>query len=260
MAKSDLWIALLVFCFAASAIYALNDAQDASADRLHPDKSSRPVAAGEISPYRARISFAFLSSTSIGLCLVISSPVPLLLSCVSFLLTGGMYALWGRTVPYLDIFLVSFGFLLRIAAGSIAAEVSRPSYWLFLCAFLMALLLSTGKRHSELACLGENATKHRASLERINPNNITSLIWISGIGLAVSYGLYAFFADTRVVSDVWPWATTPIALFLIGYYMKVIFIDHDAERPHLLWFRHKPLFWGLTSYFAIASVLLYFPS
>lgn len=254
----DLWIAFLVFCLGASALYALNDAQDASADRIHPDKSQRPVATGEISPKRACLVFALLSSIAMALCLMASQPLPLLVTCIAYLSNGCLYALWGRTIPVLDIFMVSSGFLLRIAAGSFATEVASPSSWLFICAFLMALLLSSGKRHSELVTLGVVAASHRASLVGIGQKFMSILVLASGFALALSYTLYAFIADSRVVSDVWPWATTPIALFLIGYYMKVTFKDQDSERPHLLWYRHKPIFLGLTSYFAVTTFLLYF--
>ncbi|HEV7466140.1 MAG TPA: hypothetical protein VGP96_07550, partial [Candidatus Dormibacteraeota bacterium] len=39
-------LAAAVFCLAASGIYCINDATDVEADRIHPDKRLRPVAAG----------------------------------------------------------------------------------------------------------------------------------------------------------------------------------------------------------------------
>ena len=39
-------IAFVVFCMAASAIYLVNDARDVEADRAHPTKRMRPIAAG----------------------------------------------------------------------------------------------------------------------------------------------------------------------------------------------------------------------
>jgi len=39
-------IAFVVFCMAASAIYLVNDARDVEADRAHPTKQFRPIAAG----------------------------------------------------------------------------------------------------------------------------------------------------------------------------------------------------------------------
>src|SRR4051794_8430834 len=39
-------VAFVVFCLAASGTYLLNDALDREADRLHPKKRLRPIAAG----------------------------------------------------------------------------------------------------------------------------------------------------------------------------------------------------------------------
>ena len=43
---ADVAIAFLVFCLAASSIYLVNDARDVEADRAHPTKRFRPIAAG----------------------------------------------------------------------------------------------------------------------------------------------------------------------------------------------------------------------
>jgi 4-hydroxybenzoate polyprenyltransferase len=42
--------AFAAYCAASSAAYLLNDVRDATADRLHPVKRSRPVAGGEVAP------------------------------------------------------------------------------------------------------------------------------------------------------------------------------------------------------------------
>ena len=39
-------LAFIVFCFAASGVYLVNDAMDVEADRAHPTKRFRPIAAG----------------------------------------------------------------------------------------------------------------------------------------------------------------------------------------------------------------------
>ena len=48
------FVAFVAFCLAASGAYCLNDASDAEADRQHPKKRRRPVAAGEVSVATAR--------------------------------------------------------------------------------------------------------------------------------------------------------------------------------------------------------------
>ena len=41
-------LAFVVFCMAASGIYLVNDAMDVEADRAHPTKRFRPIAAGVV--------------------------------------------------------------------------------------------------------------------------------------------------------------------------------------------------------------------
>ena len=54
-AIAETLVAFVAFCLAASATYILNDAADAAADRLHPTKRNRPIAAGRaLAERRAR--------------------------------------------------------------------------------------------------------------------------------------------------------------------------------------------------------------
>src|SRR5258706_8784406 len=50
-----------VFCVLSSAVYLLNDVRDRDADRLHPTKRRRPIAAGEIGPGTASAISAVLA-------------------------------------------------------------------------------------------------------------------------------------------------------------------------------------------------------
>src|SRR6478735_9015501 len=52
-AISRMGVAAALACCAASGTYLVNDALDAPADRLHPVKRLRPVAAGEVTPTQA---------------------------------------------------------------------------------------------------------------------------------------------------------------------------------------------------------------
>jgi len=42
-------LAVLAFCLLSGAVYLFNDVNDVAADRLHPTKKHRPIAAGELS-------------------------------------------------------------------------------------------------------------------------------------------------------------------------------------------------------------------
>src|SRR4029453_10135496 len=53
-------VAFAAFCLAAGGTYFLNDAMDAEADRQHPTKRNRPIAAGLITTTQAKVTAVVL--------------------------------------------------------------------------------------------------------------------------------------------------------------------------------------------------------
>ena len=65
-------LAVLAFCMLSGAVYAFNDVRDVEADRAHPRKRSRPIAAGALSE-RAGIGLAIgLAVTALALAAALS--------------------------------------------------------------------------------------------------------------------------------------------------------------------------------------------
>jgi 4-hydroxybenzoate polyprenyltransferase len=93
------------FCLANSAVYALNDCQDAEQDREHPKKKHRPVAAGRISPAAGRLFGLLLFLVSLGLAFAAdrTGAVPITLA---YVLINIVYSSWARAVALLDVFLL----------------------------------------------------------------------------------------------------------------------------------------------------------
>src|SRR5262245_66556349 len=59
-------LAFIAFCLAASGIYFWNDALDVDADRLHPTKRFRPIAAGVLRTSTAKVVGTVLALASLG--------------------------------------------------------------------------------------------------------------------------------------------------------------------------------------------------
>ena len=57
--------AFVVFCLAASSIYLINDVRDVEADREHPTKRFRPIAAGVVPEWLAYTLAAVLGAASL---------------------------------------------------------------------------------------------------------------------------------------------------------------------------------------------------
>ena len=63
-------LAFVAFCLAASAIYLINDALDVEADRNHPTKRFRPIAAGVVPVNLAYVLFVIFAAGSIAVALL----------------------------------------------------------------------------------------------------------------------------------------------------------------------------------------------
>src|SRR5262245_45166330 len=140
--------AVLAFCALSGAVYAFNDVRDVEADRAHPTKRRRPIAAGALSE-RAALGWAgFLAVAAIAGCLVLAARLAAI--AAAYLAQNILYSVKLKQVAFLDIALIASGFLLRVLAGAAAIDVP-VSTWILICTPLLALFLACGKRAHELA-------------------------------------------------------------------------------------------------------------
>ena len=114
-------IAFAAFCLASAGTYLLNDVADRAADRLHPVKRFRPVAAGEVSAAAATATAAVLLA---GACLLGWLADPGLAAVVAaYLVLTTAYSRGLKHVAIFDIAAVASGFFLRAVAGGVAADL-----------------------------------------------------------------------------------------------------------------------------------------
>ena len=156
-------VAVVTFSLCASGGYLINDAADVEADRRHPKKRNRPIAAGIVPVALAR---------TLGILLVAGSITAggLLTSWKLAAVLGGYvvltfsYSTWLKHVPVLEMMLVAAGFLLRPIAGAAATDV-KLSQWFLIVASFGSLYMVAGKRTAEATEFGEDASAHRRILQ-----------------------------------------------------------------------------------------------
>lgn len=243
------------FCLVSSGIYLLNDYRDRHADKLHPLKKNRPIAAGKISTSVALTAMILFLSAGLMISLFINLKFLILITGYIALNTG--YSLGLKKVVLLDVMIVAMGFLLRAMAGAYAIEVA-VSPWLFICTLLLSLLLVFGKRRQELALMEGNAGSHRKSLEEYTLPFIDGLMFISAGAAIVTYSLYTMAED--VVSRFnthWLIATTPLAIYGIFRYLYLIYIKKEGGDPTKLMVKDKPFVFNALLWVLMIIAILY---
>ncbi|MFT4217673.1 MAG: decaprenyl-phosphate phosphoribosyltransferase [Micropruina sp.] len=211
--------AFVAFSLISASIYLINDVRDVEADRLHPKKRFRPIAAGELAKGPATVLAAVTMAASLGIGFWVAPMLGVTLAVYWVLQVG--YSMFLKHQPIIDLAMVSSGFLLRAIAGGVASGIAL-SQWFLLVACFGSLYMVAGKRYSEMKELGSEAGT-RASLERYSLSYLRFVWAISCSIVIMSYSLWTF---ERAVAPLWgvPWTTisiVPFTLALLRYAMDI---------------------------------------
>ncbi len=210
-------ISLISFSVAASCSYIINDIRDIEADRNHEVKKGRVLAKGNVSVERAFKLAMLLCIIALLASLAVSKWFWLYL--IAYLIISLSYTFFLKDIVILDIFVISFGFLIRVLAGGEAFDVT-VSNWLFMTVFMVSLFLAAGKRMGELVYLGENAHNHRKSLAEYTPSFLEGILWFSASSALVMYSLYTLEQRSGL------FYTVPLAAFGL---LRYIFIAKEGK-------------------------------
>jgi decaprenyl-phosphate phosphoribosyltransferase len=227
--------AFAAFCLVASAVYLVNDCADVEADRLHPRKRLRPIAAGQLG-VRTALTMAVVLAV-LGLLVAFLTRWELGALLLGYLGMQVAYAYWLKHEPVVDLSIVAGGFLLRAVAGGVAAGLPI-SQWFLLVAGFGSLFVVAGKRYSELQMLGSDAGTRR-SLVRYTGSYLRFVSGVAAAATVMSYSLWAFEnAPARGV----PWHTISIAPFLIALLRYAVDVDAgEAAEPEDIVFADRIL-------------------
>jgi 4-hydroxybenzoate polyprenyltransferase len=185
--------AFVVFCGLSSAVYLVNDVLDRQADRRHPFKARRPIAAGEVRPRTALIVATVLIAA--GLTLALSLDRRFGAVALAYILLMGLYVGALKHAVIVDVLTISAGFVLRALGG--AAVIHVPvSRWLLLLTLLLAMFLSLSKRRAELVALAHDASAHRRALGGYSARLLDAMIAIVTATTLVAYVFYTVSPDT----------------------------------------------------------------
>ena len=235
---SNLALAFVSFCFAASGIYVWNDLLDVEADRRHPTKRHRAIAAGELSVGAARVAGMVLPIIALGLA-ALTGRWQTVAVVATYIVITIAYTLRLKHEPVVDVVTVAAGFVLRAAAGAVAVDVPM-SRWFVLCITFGSLFIVVGKRYAELNELGGGA-QTRATLEEYSIGYLRMVLSASLAGVVISYCVWAFETNSASTSD-WPFYELSIVPMLMALLRYLLVLDQgEGAAPEEVFTRDRLL-------------------
>lgn len=223
--------AFIAFCLISSATYLINDVRDVETDRNHPKKSTRPIAAGQLSKTSAVVAAVVLAVAAIALSFAIS--LALAGVVIAYAVFTLAYSLALKHEPVIELALLAMGFLLRAIAGG-AASGLPISQWFLIVAGFGSLFMAAGKRYSELDRVGrdgnDDGNPKRKSLDGYT---LGYLRFVWGVAAAVTITAYALWAfDVAETPSSFPWAEWSVLPFVLALLRYGVSIDRgNAEAP-----------------------------
>ncbi|PDT86697.1 hypothetical protein CO669_28820 [Bradyrhizobium sp. Y36] len=222
-------LAFLAFSACASGAYLMNDLLDLAADRQHPTKRHRALAAGDLPISSALSAIPALWLFAVAASLLIS---PLFLAVLgAYLATTIAYSLVLKRKMLVDIVTLAGLYTLRIVAGAVGVGVVL-SEWLLIFSLFVFTSLALIKRFSELSM--------RESAGLSDPSNrdyrITDLHVIGAMAAASAMNavtVFSLYVSSTAVMPLYSrpwmlWLLTPLLLYWFG---RALMMAHRREMP-----------------------------
>lgn len=217
-------LTFVAFCFAASGTYIWNDLLDVEADRRHPKKSKRPIAAGDLSVGAAKVAGVVLPVISLLLASLTGRWQTVAVIGIYLVITIS-YTLWLKHIAVVDLVTIAAGFVLRAAAGAVAVDVPM-SRWFVLCITFGSLFIVIGKRYGELNELGD-AAGTRSTLEVYSVGYLRILLAVSLAGVLISYCVWAF-ETSEVAGSEWRLYELSIVPMMMALFRYLLVLEEGG--------------------------------
>lgn len=251
-------VAFLAFCGLSGVVYLVNDIVDREADRQHPLKRLRPVAAGVLPVSVASVAAAGISTVALAASFWLGPAF--FLHAVAYLLLQVAYSLGLKRQVILDVLAIAIGFVLRASAGGAAVGV-HVSQWLLLCTILLALFLALAKRRHEITLLGDNALHHRAILGEYTPYLVDQMIAVVTASTLMGYAFYAVSPETAErFGTPWLGLTIPFPLYGIFRYLYLVHRRSQGGSPTELLLADRPLLLCVALWALAVVGIIYVPA
>lgn len=265
--------AAVIFTVLASSVYVFNDLLDFSADRLHPFKKSRPIAAGKL-PVPIAV-FALVTGFVVALYWASKINMFFFWTCVTYVVIQFLYTIWLKKVTIIDVIVVASGYILRVYAGGLAIG-AHMDVWFLLTVVSASLFLAVGKRRGELTLLkaSAGAGQVRATLKHYTESLLDIYTSMFATATWLSYALFSFnhpviiprgrvltiMADLprTLISAKLMMITTPFVIYGVMRYLQLIYEKNEGESPERIILSDKPIMVTVVIWGTLVIGLLYY--
>lgn len=246
-----------VACFSAvaSAVYIVNDYVDRDADRLHPTKRERPLAAGTVAASAALALMIALVLAGLAGAWWLDPVFAAVLAAYAAMNLA--YSLRLKHVAILDVAIIALGFVLRVEGGALVVDVV-PSSWIVIMTGLLALFLALAKRRDDLA--KQLDQDHRASLDGYTKPFLDAAIAVVLGALLVAYLIYT--TDSAVMARLGTeklFYTAPFVVVGVLRYLQLTMVLEVTGSPTRVVLSDRFLILTIAGWAAAFAALLYLP-
>ena len=218
-------VGFILLCCASSFNYIINDLRDIKTDKKHPEKlRKKPLASGDLPIYLAILLLVALSAIMVSSLILIHN-LAFILTIALIIITGQLYNHLFKNYAFIDILVLSTGYLWRALAGCAIIE-EFVSAWLFLAIFEIAMFLSIAKRKGDLQFLGKDkAVEHKKVYDQYSLKLLDQFHVIIAGSLFMTYSLYLitkFDLAGPSIPELYEYIailTIPISLYILMRYM-----------------------------------------
>ena len=241
-------IIFFLFYLMSTVTYIINDLFDKNIDILHPRKKNRPIASGRVTITEAKMLMVLLFSFSSILAYLFNYQLFIIL--VSYIGINILYSLKLKEIIFIDIIIISTGFILRLLAGSLIDNIEL-SIWIFIMTFLLASLMAVTKRKDAVDRNDYSSTSISRSYTKETINYIVVIITV---GIFVAYAAFTFSSEVLgVIGNPYLPFTLLFVLLGISRYLYLIYnmpISYDPIEIFFNDFLMKLIFilWILSFY------------
>lgn len=241
-------VGFFAFCALASAIYIINDLKDRDFDKKNPAK--KIILAPNNQLYIVSICLTIVS-------LIIGFYLESLFPLIVYFTLNILYTFKLKEIPFLEILIVSSGFLLRVIFG--AEIINVPiTIWLYSEVVALTIMIVLSKRIKEINFYQETGIKLRKVISNYKKTTLITSFYILAATIFFIYIIYCINPLVMYRTNLYIWTTIPLVGIGILRFVHVTIRQNKLLNPVQILFKDSLLLSTVVSWIALWTILYYY--